>query len=56
MGERRQARRYEVYLPLQVSLSRRRPAEYHTAQLRDISRTESTSTRTLPSSPAQAWN
>jgi len=28
-----------MYLPLQVSLSRRRPAEYHTAQLRDISRT-----------------
>lgn len=39
MGERRKARRYEVYLPVQVSLSRKRPAEYHTAQLRDISRT-----------------
>ncbi len=39
MGERRKARRYEVYLPLQVSLSRRRPAEFYTAQLRDISRT-----------------
>ena len=39
MGERRKARRYEVYLPLQVSTSRRRPAEYYTAQLRDISRT-----------------
>jgi hypothetical protein len=39
MGERRKARRYEVYLPLQVSMSRRRPAEYYTAQLRDISRT-----------------
>lgn len=39
MGERRKARRYEVYLPLQVSLSRKRPAEYYTAQLRDISRT-----------------
>jgi hypothetical protein len=38
MGERRKARRYEVYLPLQVCLSRRRPAEFHTAQLRDISR------------------
>lgn len=39
MGERRKARRYEVYLPLQISTSRRRPAEFHTAQLRDISRT-----------------
>jgi hypothetical protein len=39
MGERRKARRYEVYLPLQVSMSRRRPAEYYTAQLRDVSRT-----------------
>jgi PilZ domain len=38
MGERRKARRYEVYLPLQVCVSRRRPAEFHTAQLRDISR------------------
>jgi hypothetical protein len=38
MGERRKARRYEVYLPLQVCISRRRPAEFHTAQLRDISR------------------
>jgi PilZ domain len=38
MGERRKARRYEVYLPLQVCLSRKRPAEFHTAQLRDISR------------------
>jgi c-di-GMP-binding flagellar brake protein YcgR len=39
MGERRKARRYEVYLPLQVCTSRRRPVEFHTAQLRDISRT-----------------
>ncbi len=38
MGERRKARRYEVYLPLQVCLSRQRPTEFHTAQLRDISR------------------
>lgn len=38
MGERRLARRYEVYLPLQVCTSRRRPAEFHSAQLRDISR------------------
>lgn len=39
MGERRKARRYEVYLPLQVCTSRRRPAEFLTTQLRDISRT-----------------
>jgi c-di-GMP-binding flagellar brake protein YcgR len=39
MGERRKAKRYEVYLPLQVCTSRRRPAEFRTAQLRDISRT-----------------
>jgi hypothetical protein len=38
MRERRKARRYEVYLPLQVCTSRGRPAEFHTAQLRDISR------------------
>jgi hypothetical protein len=38
MGERRIARRYEVYLPLQVCTSGHRPAEFHTAQLRDISR------------------
>jgi len=39
MGERRKARRYEVYLPLQVCVSRKKPGEFHTAQLRDISRT-----------------
>jgi hypothetical protein len=38
MAERRLARRYEVYLPLQVCTSRRRPTEFHSAQLRDISR------------------
>ena len=38
MGERRTARRYDVYLPLQVCTSRQRPAEFHTGQLRDISR------------------
>jgi PilZ domain len=38
MGERRVARRYEVYLPLQVCTSRRGPAEFYTAQLRDVSR------------------
>jgi len=39
MGERRKARRYEVFLPLQVCLSRQRNPEFHTAQLRDVSRT-----------------
>jgi len=38
MGERRKARRYDLYLPLQVCTSRQRPAEFYTAQLRDISR------------------
>jgi hypothetical protein len=38
MGERRKAKRYEVYLPLQVCTSRKQPAEFQTAQLRDISR------------------
>jgi len=38
MGERRKARRYEVYLPVQVCLSKQRPAEFHTGQLRDVSR------------------
>jgi hypothetical protein len=38
MGERRKARRYEVYLPLQVCMSVKKPAEFHTAQIRDISR------------------
>ncbi|HXQ26194.1 MAG TPA: PilZ domain-containing protein [Candidatus Acidoferrales bacterium] len=38
MGERRKARRYDLYLPLQVFTSRQRPAEFYTAQLRDISR------------------
>src|ERR1700722_16362438 len=39
MGERRKARRYQVYLPVQVCTSDARPAEFFTAQLRDISRT-----------------
>jgi hypothetical protein len=39
MGECRKARRYQVYLPLQVCTSNTRPAEFYTAQLRDISRT-----------------
>lgn len=39
MGERRKARRYDVALPLQVCTARHRPAEFHTARLRDISRT-----------------
>jgi hypothetical protein len=38
MGERRRSRRYEVYLPLQVCMSKNRPSEFHAAQLRDISR------------------
>lgn len=38
MGEQRKARRYDVYLPLQVCSSRERRAECYTAQLRDISR------------------
>jgi hypothetical protein len=39
MGERRKARRYEVYLPVQVCMSKQRPLEFHTGQLRDVSRT-----------------
>jgi PilZ domain len=39
MAERRKARRYEVYLPVQVCMSKRRPTEFHTGQLRDVSRT-----------------
>jgi len=38
MGERRKARRYELYLPVQVCLSHGRPVEFHTGQLRDVSR------------------
>jgi hypothetical protein len=38
MGERRKARRYEVYLPVQVCVAKRRPADFHTGQLRDVSR------------------
>jgi hypothetical protein len=38
MGERRKAKRYEVYLPLQVCTSGKRASEFSTAQLRDISR------------------
>jgi hypothetical protein len=39
MTDRRKARRYEVYLPVQVCLSRQKASEFHTAQLRDVSRT-----------------
>lgn len=39
MGERRGARRYGVYLPLQVFLPKRHSGEYYTANLRDVSRT-----------------
>jgi hypothetical protein len=38
MGERRKARRYELYLPVQVCLPRERPVEFYTGQLRDVSR------------------
>ncbi|HXN72644.1 MAG TPA: PilZ domain-containing protein [Candidatus Acidoferrales bacterium] len=38
MGERRKARRYELYLPVQVCLSHQRPVEFYTGQLRDVSR------------------
>lgn len=38
VGERRNARRYELYLPVQVCLSRQRPVEFYTGQLRDVSR------------------
>ena len=38
MGERRKARRYEVYLPLQVCVPQTNAAAFRTAQLRDISR------------------
>ncbi|HKV05617.1 MAG TPA: PilZ domain-containing protein [Candidatus Acidoferrales bacterium] len=38
MGERRRARRYELYLPVQVCTADQGPAEFNTAQLRDISR------------------
>jgi PilZ domain len=38
MGERRKARRYEIFLPVQVCMSRQRPPEFSTGQLRDVSR------------------
>jgi hypothetical protein len=38
MGERRKARRYEVFLPVQVCFAGLRPITYHTGQLRDVSR------------------
>jgi len=38
MGERRKARRFEVYLPLQVSTSGKGCSDFYSAQLRDISR------------------
>jgi hypothetical protein len=38
MGERRKARRFEVYLPLQVSTSNKGGTGFSSAQLRDISR------------------
>jgi hypothetical protein len=38
MGETRKARRYEIYLPLQVCMSGGRPVKFCTGQLRNISR------------------
>lgn len=38
MGERRKAKRYDVYVPLQVCTAGQRSGECYTAQLRDISR------------------
>jgi hypothetical protein len=39
MTERRRARRYEVYLPIQVCTKHHRSTDFYTAQLRDVSRT-----------------
>src|ERR1700678_3213999 len=38
MTERRKARRYEAYLPVQVCMAEKRPVEFYTRQLRDVSR------------------
>ena len=38
MGERRKGRRYVVRIPLQVCMPRKRPVEFHTAWVRDVSR------------------
>ncbi len=53
MGERRQARRYGVSLPLQVFLSKR-PVEAYTAQIRDISRSGIYFQSRYPVDPAAA--
>ncbi len=37
MTERRNAKRFELFLPLQVCVPRRNRAEFHSAHLRDIS-------------------
>jgi len=39
MTDRRKARRYEVYLPVQVCTKHHKTTEFYTAQLRDVSRT-----------------
>lgn len=39
MTERRRARRYEVYLPIQVCTKHHKTTDFFTAQLRDVSRT-----------------
>jgi c-di-GMP-binding flagellar brake protein YcgR len=38
MGDRRKAKRYDIYLPLQVYTSPQSASGFFTAQLRDISR------------------
>jgi hypothetical protein len=38
MGDRRNARRYSVHLPLQVFVGKKPPLEVYTAQLQDVSR------------------
>ena len=37
MTDRRRAKRFELYLPIQLSVSGTNQREYHTAHLRDIS-------------------
>jgi hypothetical protein len=37
MTERRSAKRFELYLPIQVSFSQRKRAQFYSAHLRDVS-------------------
>src|ERR1700678_1768456 len=39
MPENRKAVRYDIHVPVQICASQHSPAEFHAAQLRDISRT-----------------